>query len=60
MNKDSKNTVGWFDWQVILAMLLFAVLMLCAVYFGLKILKYIAIVPAIYGVVRTFARAMER
>lgn len=60
MNKGSKNTVGWLDWQVVLAMILFAVLMLCSVYYGLKILKYIAIVPAIYGVVRTFARAMER
>lgn len=60
MNKGSKNTVGWLDWQVVLAMILFVVLMLCSVYYGFKILKYIAIVPAIYGVVRTFARAMER
>ena len=60
MNRGSKNTVGWLDWQVALAMILFVVLMLCSVYFGLKILKYIAIVPAIYGVVRTLARAMER
>lgn len=59
MNKDSKNTVGWLDWQVVLAMIFFVVLMLCSVYCDLKILKYIAIVSAIYGVVRTFARAMD-
>lgn len=60
MNNGSKNTVGWLDWRVILAMILFTVLMLCSVYFDLKILEYIAIIPAIYGVVRTFARAIER
>lgn len=57
MNKDPKNAVGWLDWQVALSIILFAVLMLCSVYYGIKILKFIAIVPALYGIVRTFTRA---
>lgn len=60
MNKGPKNAIGWLDWQVVLAMIIFVMLMLYSVYSGLKIFKYIAFVPAIYGVVRTFARAMER
>lgn len=60
MSKGTNNSGGWLDWQVVLAMILFVVLILCYVYSGSNILKYIAIVPAIYGVVRTFASAMER
>ena len=59
MNKDPKNAVGWLDWQVALSIILSAVLMLCSVYYGIKILKFIAIVPALYGIVRTFTRAIR-
>lgn len=58
-NKDSKNTVGWLDWKVALAMTLFSVLLLCSFYFDFAILRYIAIISAIYGVVRTFARVVK-
>ena len=57
MNKDPKNAFGWLDWQFVLSMILFAALMLSSVYYGIKILKFIAIVPALYGIIRTFTRA---
>ena len=57
MNKDPRKAVGWLDWQVALSIIVFTVLMLCSVYCGIKILKFIAIVPAVYGIVRTFTRA---
>ena len=58
MNKGPKKAIGWLDWQVALSLILFVVLMLCSVYYDIKILKFVAIVPALYGIVRTFARAM--
>ena len=57
MNKDPRKAVGWLDWQIALSIILFTVLMLCSVYCRIKILKFIAIVPAVYGIVRTFTRA---
>ena len=57
--KAPQNTGGWFDWQVVLSMILFVILILCSAYFEIRVLKYVAIVPAIYGVVRTFAKSME-
>ena len=57
MNK-GKKPIGWFDWQVLLSMFLFLVLMFCSHYFDLKILKYFAIIPAIYGVARTWTQAL--
>ena len=60
MNKDPTNNVGWLDWQVWISALLYLVLRLCSHYLDLSILKYIAMAPLIYGVIRTFARALKR
>ena len=59
MSRNTKEPIGWFDWQTALCMILFVVLMRCYVYYDLDILKYIAFIPAIYGVGRTFARWLD-
>lgn len=59
MNKEPQKPVGWFDWHVIVAMILFALLMICSIYANIKFLKYFAFIPAIYGIIRTFARIYE-
>ena len=60
MNRGSEKNVGWLDWKVVLSMILFVALMLCSVYSNLNILRYVAIIPALYGVIRTFAHNNER
>lgn len=54
MKRNPKNPVGWNDWVVALAMIFFVVLMLCSLYTGEKFLKYIAIIPGFFAIVRTF------
>ena len=60
MNRGSEKNVGWLDWKVVLSMILFVALMLCSVYSKLNILRYVAIITALYGVIRTFAHNNER
>lgn len=54
MKRNPKNPVGWNDWVVAYAMIFFVVLMLCSLYTGEKFLKYIAIIPGFFAIVRTF------
>ena len=54
MTKKSKKPVGRQDWQITLALIVFVILSVCSVYCDLKILKYFAIIPAVYAVARSF------
>ena len=59
MNKEPQKPNGWCDWFVIIAMTSFTILMLVSLYTEAKILKYVALVPALLAVWRTFASSMK-
>lgn len=52
-----KRNNGWLDWRVTLAMSIFLLLMLCALYSESRIFKYLAFIPAAYGIFCTFRGA---
>lgn len=56
--KTADSPVGWGDWHVVAAMILFVVLLRCSVYFDNKLLECISYIPAIYGVLRSFSKIM--
>lgn len=57
MKKNAKtDSGGWFDCHVIVSAGIFVVLMLCSLYFEIKILKYLSFFPAAYAVLRTFMK----
>ena len=58
MSNSPKNKIGLFDWPVALAMIIFVVLMFASRDYELEFLKYIAFIPAVYGILRTFSKSM--
>ena len=53
------KAIGWNDWKSTIAMFIFAGLMIVSLYTGLEVLKYIAILPAMYGLLRAFSQVLE-
>ena len=59
LRESNKKQIGWRDWHVIVSMILFLILMLCAGYTGIKILKFISFIPAVYALIRTVALLID-
>ena len=59
MKKPNSDPIGWRDWHVIVAMILFLFLIICSRYTEMKFLKYVSFVPVTYAVLRCIAQFIE-